>query len=82
MKNMKNINKKIKKISINNFIFVGLLPFLLIAFWFISSLIYNNKVSFSVLLYKQSNSDIKQISSDKLLKGGKIAGEFKAKENY
>jgi hypothetical protein len=45
-------------------------------------LIYNNKVSFSVLLYKQSNSDIKQISSDKLLKGGKIAGEFKAKENY
>lgn len=79
---MKNMNKKIKKISINSFIFVGLLPFLLIVFWFISSLFLNNKISFSVLLYKQSQSDIKQIYSDKLLKGGKIAGEFKAKENY
>lgn len=79
---MKNIKRKINKIFLNKFIVLGVFPFLLIAFWFISSLLLNNKISFSVLLYKHSQSDIKQVSQEKLLKGDKISGEFKAKDNY
>lgn len=73
---------KFKKILSNKFIALGILPLLLIAFWFISSLFLNNKISFSVLLYKHSQSDIRQISAEKLLKGNRIAGEFRAKDNY
>ena len=79
---MKNIKRKINKIFLNKFITLGLLPILLIAFWFISSLFLNNKISFSVLLYKHSQSDIRQVSAEKLLKGNRIAGEFRAKDNY
>ena len=79
---MKNIKRKINKIFLNKFITLGLLPILLIAFWFISSLFLNNKISFSVLLYKHSQSDIRQVSAEKLLKGNRIAGEFRSKDNY
>lgn len=79
---MKKIIKKIKKIFSNKLVAIGIIPFLLFTFWFMSSLFLNSKISFSVLLYKEPQNEIKQISSEKLLKGGKISGEFRAKENY
>lgn len=79
---MKKINKIIKNSLSNKLIVLGVIPFLLISFWVIASLMFNNKISFSVLLYKQSSNDIKIVTSETLLKGEKITGEFKAKENY
>jgi hypothetical protein len=76
---MKRINKKQ---LLNKFIFVGLIPIFLILFWLVASLFLNNKISFSVLLYKQPNQDIRQIPTGKLLKGDKITGQFQAQENY
>lgn len=76
------INKIIKKNLFNKFLFLGVIPFLLISFWVIASLFFNNKISFSVLLYRQAQNDIKLVTSEKLLKGDKISGEFVAKENY
>lgn len=75
-------NNKNKKIFHKKPILRLIVPIILLFFWIICSLAFNNKISFSVLLYSQSNNDIKQLSSEKILKGGKISGEFQAKENY
>lgn len=76
---MENINKKLR---IRKSIFLGILTFILIGFWFISALLFNNKLSFSVILHKEAQVAVKQITSEKLHKGDKIKGEFRAKENY
>jgi len=79
---MKNVNKIAKKIFSNRFFLLGVVPVLLLLFWFFASLSFNNKISFSVLLYKHSNSAITQLPKNTLLKGDKIKGEFRAKDDY
>lgn len=77
---MKNIIKKINKIFVNKTIVLGLIPFLLIVFWFLTALIFNNKVNFSILLYQQSKNSIK-IISDNSNQENKITGKFKANDD-
>lgn len=73
--------KKIKKILNSKFISVVIIPLILLAFWFFASLIFYHKVSFSVLTYVHNEPFI-NVQSGKLLKGEKIGGEFKAKDNH
>jgi hypothetical protein len=56
--------------------------FILIAFWFIASLFFNNTYSFTSLVYPYSKAQLIQIPAGKLLKGEKIVGKFTAKDNY
>jgi len=78
---MKKIIKLPDKFLSNKLISLVLIPFLLIIFWFLSSIIFNNKLSFSVLLYNHSTNDIQKLPEGKFLKGDQIKGEFKAKDN-
>jgi hypothetical protein len=77
---MKDLVRKVKKILTNKFISLGLIPLILIVFWVLASLILNNKVNFSVLLYQQSKNNIKIISGN-LNKENNISGRFKANDN-
>lgn len=74
--------KKNKYFLSKKIITLGLFPIFLILFWIICSLLFNNKISFSVLLYQQPSSDITSLPQGALLQGNKIKGEFKAKDNY
>ncbi len=78
---MKNIKNKINKIISNKLIGWIFIPVLLLGFWIACSLIFNNKVGFSVLLFPQNRSLIIQVPQGKILKGEKITGNFTAREN-
>lgn len=79
---MRNILKLLKNLLSNKLVSFFFIPILLIFFWFFCSLFFNNKISFSVLLYKHSKDDLKILPNGKLLKGDKIKGEFMAKDDY
>ena len=78
---MKNIKNNLSKIAANKFAAWFLIPIILLSFWIICSLLFNNKVSFSVLLFPQNRSLIVQVPQEKILKGEKITGNFTAREN-
>lgn len=67
-----------KKILLNKFIISALIPSLLL-FWFFFSVLFINRISFSVLTYQDS---LNHFPKDKLTKNHKITGEFTARENY
>lgn len=58
------------------------IPLLLVLFWFVASLLLNNKYSFTALVYPHSSKQLAQYPKNKLLKGEKIKGEFVAKDDY
>lgn len=64
-KNKKRIEKLLKFI---------VLPLVLLLFWLAASLLFNNKVSFSVLLYKENKAEVK-------IADNKVVGVFKARDN-
>jgi len=68
-------------LRIKSFIINIFLPLFLVFFWFTASLLLNNKYSFTALIYPFSGSQLIQYPANKLLKGEKIKGEFKAKDN-
>ena len=70
-----------KKIKVNKYISFFVIPVSLLIFWWISSLILNNKISFSTLVYQES-AKIEQTNTGKLLRGNTISGEFIAKDNH
>lgn len=59
-----------------------IIQLLLLFFWLMASLFLNNKYSFTTLIYPFSSSQLIQYPANKLLKGEKIKGEFKANDNY
>jgi hypothetical protein len=52
----------------------------LLSFWIVSSLLFNNKISFSVLEFAQKNDEITKAPVGAILKGDSISGTFKASE--
>ncbi len=79
---MKKINRQILKFFSNKNVSFILVPFLLIIFWVICSLLFNKQISFSVLEYGHEKNSISQKPIGKLLKGETITGQFTAKNNY
>ena len=71
----------IKKILSNRLIAFVAIPGALFFLWIAASLVFNNKISFSVLEFTQDNSSIAQVPKGKILKGDKVAGAFTASEN-
>lgn len=58
-----------------------IISMVLILVWVVASLFFNNKISFSVLMYTHNKSDIVSSPKEKLLKGDKIIGQFQARED-
>lgn len=81
-KKMKNTKKIIKNIFSKKITNLFIIPIVLLFFGIVVSLMFNNKISFSVLLHNHNGSDIKKLAENKLLKGEKIQGEFRASENF
>lgn len=70
-----------RKLLIEKIIIRALIPLLLFIFWIFSSLIFNNRTSFSVLEYGSNNVVLHGKTYGKLYKDDKISGEFIANEN-
>lgn len=71
----------IKKLYGRKIIKWVLIPFILLTFWFLLSLILITEKSFSVLQYQHDNNGNNTFSEKRLLKGEKIKGEFTASED-
>ncbi|OGH05948.1 MAG: hypothetical protein A2W22_03400 [Candidatus Levybacteria bacterium RBG_16_35_11] len=65
-----------------NLINYFLIPIILLLLWGSCSLFLGNDLSFSVIKVSHSNKDINLLPEGKILKGEKVVGEFKARENY
>src|SRR3989344_5614403 len=76
------VKKSLLKILGNKYTGLVFIPIVLLIFWWALSLFFNDKISFSVLVYSQDSSLIKQTNKGKLFKEDKIFGEFKAKDNH
>lgn len=74
--------KKLNKILDNKIIRLIIIPLALFFCGLFLALIFNNRISFSVLEYTHTNSIKSNLESGKLLKGKEINGEFVAKENH
>lgn len=74
------MKRKLKKIFSNKLVLT--IVSLLIFLWVISSLVFINKVSFSVVTYQSRNIDRPEYSSADLCCGKVFSGEFKALDNY
>lgn len=59
-----------------------LIPLIFLAFWIVISLVFNNRISFSVLEYGDKDAVINGKVTGKIYKGDKVFGEFVAKDNY
>ncbi len=68
--------------GIFQFVFIWLIPCILLAFWFVGSLVFNNQVSFSVLTHLQDISAIQSSTDSFLYKSQKIKGQFTASEDH
>lgn len=79
---MKKIKIYLKRFFDNKIIAFGIVPFFLISFWFLASIFFNNKISFSVLIYNHPQAINKVEIKHKLIKGKKVTGSFVAKDNY
>lgn len=79
---MKKIKKRIKLFLENKFVAYFFIPSLLIGFWILGSTLFNNKIAFSVLTYKNPDTFERNEIKIKLLEGDKVTGEFRAKDNY
>lgn len=79
---MKKIKKDNKQNLLVKFIFLGIIPIILLLFWILGSLLLNTKVGSTILVYSQKDSEIKYLSEGILFKGNIISGEFKARDNY
>lgn len=79
---MKKIIKNHKNNPLNKFTYLGVIPGILILFWVMGSILLNAKTNSNVLIYAQNDSKIDIVSEGLLLKGNKISGEFKARDNY
>lgn len=58
-----------------------LVPFVLLLFWFLASLIFSTEKGFSVLQYSHNKDDNNAFNERQLFKGEKVNGQFVAKEN-
>ncbi len=58
-----------------------LIPLLLVGFWLFMSLFFASNYSLSVFVNGYGQSNIKNFNTNELLKGQKIIGSFKSKEN-
>lgn len=79
---MKKIKKRIKVLLENKFVAYFVIPSFLLGFWLLGATLFNNKISFSVLTYKNQDAFERSEIRKKLFKGDKVTGEFKAKDNY
>lgn len=74
--------KKINKILYSKFTKLVAIPTLLLVCGIIASLIFNNRISFSVLEYSHANVFNSLPEGRKLLQGDVVIGQFTAKENH
>jgi hypothetical protein len=66
---------------LTRFLLFGVIPFSLLLFWFIFSLFFTSKYSFSVIAPAYDKSSFTSFKTDELLAKQKVAAEFQAKEN-
>lgn len=71
-----------KKIINKNKLFYVYIPILLILFWFLASLAFNSRITFSVLTYPHSPIKLGEGVETRLYKEDSLSAEFTARENY
>jgi hypothetical protein len=76
------MKKNIKKIINNPWLKYLLVPIFLLILGFGFSIVLNRTIPFSIIQHPGSANNFTQYSSDKLLKGKSLKGEFIAKDNY
>ena len=69
------------KISFNRFLIFGIIPLLLLFLWFILSLFFTSKYSFSVITSAYNESSFTSLKTSELLAKQKVSAQFLAKEN-
>jgi len=69
------------KISSNRILTFGIIPLLLLLLWFVLSLFYASKYSFSVIPLAYNKSNFISLKTDELLAKQKVSAQFQAKEN-
>jgi len=73
--------KKNNNFLSNKLVKYFVIPLLLLALWYFGSIILINKLSYSVLEYKNGEASLSGKKDAKLLKDNTVTGEFIAKEN-